>query len=280
MTTTYNESFVQTINLAYGGATIDDALVPSHYGPPVQSFRQQVFNEFHDYYIENGNIPWDSSNSLFIIFFGINDVINSFAKHNDSLNYELIKDYESIVDEVIASNFVKLRCDADGQLQLYSYGARNFLLLNVPPIDRTPGSRILSPANRTAEAGYIGRFNFRHGALAWSLAGKHPDTTVFQLDTNYLFTRVIEDPTQFPETAGYRNTTNDCAAYTEWVVSDFADEPDLQTELIDVSGTPTLTFFAPSCGVPVDEYLWLNGLHPTYPMHNFIASQAVKLLES
>lgn len=101
LTTTYNESFIRTINLAYGGATIDDALVPSRYGPAVQSFRQQVFSEFNDYYIENGNVRWDSSNSLFIIFFGINDVINSFAKHNDSLNYELIQRYESIVDEVI-----------------------------------------------------------------------------------------------------------------------------------------------------------------------------------
>lgn len=103
LTTTYNESFIQTINLAYGGATIDDALVPSRYGPAVQSFRQQVFSEFKNYYIENGNIRWDSSNSLFIIFFGINDVIDSFAEQNDSLNYELIKRYESIVDEVIES---------------------------------------------------------------------------------------------------------------------------------------------------------------------------------
>lgn len=164
-------------------------------------------------------------------------------------------------------------------MQLYSYGARNFLFLNVPPVDRTPGSQILNAANRTAEAGYIGRFNFRLGALAWSLTRKHPDASVFQLDVNYLFAKVIDDPTLFPETAGYRNTTNDCAAYSEWVFSDLMDEPNLQTELIDVSGTPTLTFFAPACGVPVDEYLWLNGLHPTYPMHNFIASQAVKLFE-
>lgn len=50
--------------------------------------------------------------------------------------------------------------------------------------------------------------------------------------------------------------------------------------LVDCSGTPTLTYLDPSCGVPVNEYLWLNDLHPTYPMHNLIASQIVQQITS
>lgn len=152
--------------------------------------------------------------------------------------------------------------------------------MNVPPVDRTPGSQVLSASDRTIEANYIGRFNFRLGAMAWSLALRHPDTTVFQLDTNYLFTRVLDNSAQFPETVGYLNTTNYCAAYMEWVLSGYTNGTNLHAELIDISGTPTLTYFDPSCGIPVDEYLWLNGLHPTFPMHNFIASQIVKLLQA
>jgi len=42
------------------------------------------------------------------------------------------------------------------------------------------------------------------------------------------------------------------------------------------SGTQTLSYFDPTCGVPVDQYLWLNELHPTYPVHNLMASQIVQ----
>ena len=46
------------------------------------------------------------------------------------------------------------------------------------------------------------------------------------------------------------------------------------------SGTPTLTYLDPSCGVAVNDYLWLNDLHPTYPMHNLIAAQIVQQITS
>jgi len=164
-------------------------------------------------------------------------------------------------------------------VQLYSDGARNFLFMNVPPVDRAPNGLEMSQSNRTAEAAYIARFNFRLGALAWNLITWHPDTTVFQFDTNYLFTKVLNNPAEFPETARYRNTTNYCLAYMEWVLSGYSNGPDLQAELISISGTPTLTFFDPSCGIAVNEYFWLDTLHPTYPMHNFMASQIVKLFE-
>lgn len=37
------------------------------------------------------------------------------------------------------------------------------------------------------------------------------------------------------------------------------------------SGTPEWDTFTPSCGVPVNEYFWLNDLHPTYPIHDVVA---------
>lgn len=99
LTTTYNRSYIQTYNFGYGGATIDPALVGSPYGLIVQSFRQQVDLEFLPQYAD-GAVPWSAADTLFTIFFGINDVILSYGGRNDTLNYELIKDYESLVDEV------------------------------------------------------------------------------------------------------------------------------------------------------------------------------------
>jgi phospholipase/lecithinase/hemolysin len=44
------------------------------------------------------------------------------------------------------------------------------------------------------------------------------------------------------------------------------------------SGTPTWYTKDPSCDYPVNEYLWLNDLHPTFPVHNATAASIVKLL--
>lgn len=72
LTTTYNQSFIRTFNLGYGGATIDPSLVGSPYGLIVQSFQQQVQEEFIPTYATNSGVEWSGSNSLFTVFFGIN----------------------------------------------------------------------------------------------------------------------------------------------------------------------------------------------------------------
>ena len=75
----------------------------SGFGRTVRSFQDQVEHEFLHTYVDNSKVPWVASNTLFIIFFGINDVTNSFAplaSHSDSVNYELVKSYESLVNEV------------------------------------------------------------------------------------------------------------------------------------------------------------------------------------
>ncbi|KAI4288642.1 MAG: hypothetical protein L6R35_002095 [Caloplaca aegaea] len=239
LTTTYNQSFIRTFNLGYGGATIDPSLVGSPYGLIVQSFRQQVQEEFVPTYATNSGVEWTGSNSLFTVFFGINDVILSYGQRNSTLNFLLIKSYENYVQK------------------LYAAGARNFLFMNVPPIDRSPGTLARDAATQARMAGYIGEFNFRLILLVYNFAVHYPDTTVWLFDTNWLFTRLLNNgPGSFQETSGYVNVTDYCTAYQH--------------------GTPTLTYLDPSCGVSVNAYLWLNDLHPTYPVHNLIASQIVQ----
>ncbi|KAL8937436.1 MAG: hypothetical protein Q9216_004424 [Gyalolechia sp. 2 TL-2023] len=243
LTTTYNQSFVQTFNLGFGGATIDPSLIASPYGLIVQSFQQQVQEEFLPTYASNSGVGWSGSNSLFTVFFGINDVILSYAHRNSTLNFLLIKSYENLVHE------------------LYAAGARNFLFLNVPPIDRSPGMLARDKATQASMAGYIGEFNFRLILLVYNFAVHYPDVTVWLFDTNWLFTRLLNNgPRSFMQTSSYVNVSDYCTAYQH--------------------GTPTLTYLDPSCGVPVNAYLWLNDLHPTYPVHNLIASQIVQQITS
>lgn len=101
LTTTYNQSYVQTYNLAFGGATVDMELIESPFGRIVQSFRQQVQDQFLPTYGNKAAVPWSSKDSLFVVFFGINDVVLSYAGQNSSLNYAVIKSYERLLHQVI-----------------------------------------------------------------------------------------------------------------------------------------------------------------------------------
>ena len=50
--------------------------------------------------------------------------------------------------------------------------------------------------------------------------------------------------------------------------------------LIVCSGTPAPDTLDPSCGIPVNQYFWLNSLHPTYPMHDVLAQKVAGQLTS
>ena len=79
---------------------MNDSVVPDGFGPTVKNFVNQVESEFLPMYVNNAEVSWDSSNALFSIFFGINDVTNSWSMDNDSLNYEVIQSYQNLVNEV------------------------------------------------------------------------------------------------------------------------------------------------------------------------------------
>ncbi|KAI9735806.1 MAG: hypothetical protein M1834_001271 [Cirrosporium novae-zelandiae] len=240
LTTTYNKSYVQTYNFAYGGATVDSSLV-AQYLPTVLDLEQQVDDEFLVYYTNSTSVNWTASNSLFSIFIGINDVGNSYSSQNSTLNGLIFEAYSHLVDE------------------LYEAGARNFLFLNVPPVDRSPLTIAQGTSAQTIEAADIADFNAKITNLTSSLEKTHLDATVFLFNTHEIFTQVLDDPTSYPQTELYKNTTDYCTAYED--------------------GTDEWDSYDAACGIPVNEYFWLNNLHPTYPMHNATAAQIIELLE-
>jgi hypothetical protein len=77
LTSRYNITDTKVFNLAYGGATIDSKLV-TPYLATVQSVVTQV-GLFEKYLAHKPTgAHWNSSNSLFAFWIGINDVGNSF----------------------------------------------------------------------------------------------------------------------------------------------------------------------------------------------------------
>lgn len=107
--------------------------------------------------------------------------------------------------------------------------------------------------DQTVVAQDINDFNYRMTKLFDSFT-KDKDVSVLLFHTNKLFSEVIDDPSVFPQTAIYKNTTGSCKAYEQGEV-------------------PRMDFFNSTCEYPVNEYLWLNGLHPTYPVHEALAAQ-------
>lgn len=51
-------------------------------------------------------------------------------------------------------------------------------------------------------------------------------------------------------------------------------------QLTRCSGTSTEDYLDATCGIPVNEYFWLNTLHPTYPMHDVLAEKVAEMLEA
>jgi len=229
--------------LAYGGATIDSSLV-APYLPTVSSVSNQIENEWFPAYAQKpASAPWFSNNTLFAIFDGINDVGNSFRESDaTSLNAAIFDIYYGLVEE------------------LYNAGARNFAFLNVPPVNRSPLALLNTAAEQATEKADIAAWNGDLISMAKTLKRDKSDVNVFTVDTNKYFTAVLDKPASFPQTAGYKNTTAYCVAYE--------------------NGTPTTDYFNASCGIPVNEYFWLNSLHPTYPMHDVLAQEVSFQLEA
>jgi phospholipase/lecithinase/hemolysin len=197
LTVKYNASTLLTYNLAYGGATIDSALV-APYLPTVSSVAQQIENEwFPAYAAQDPVATWSSSDTLFAIFDGINDVGNSWWKNNTAMNNAIFAVYRGLVDE------------------LYQAGARNFAFLNVPPIDRSPLALANSGLDQATEHMDIVAWNNALMKMARSVKTANPDVNIFTVDTFKFFTQVLENPASYPQTALYRNVTGYCTAYAK-----------------------------------------------------------------
>jgi phospholipase/lecithinase/hemolysin len=191
----YNASILLTYDLAYGGATIDSSLV-APYLPTVSSVAQQIENEwFPTYAAQDPAVEWSSDNALFAIFDGINDVGNSYWKNNTALNDAIFAVYRGLVDE------------------LYQAGARNFAFLNVPPVDRSPLAMANTVLDQSTEHMDILAWNDALLKMAQSVKTANPDVNIFTVDTNKIFTQVLNNPASYPQTAGYKNVTNYCTAY-------------------------------------------------------------------
>ncbi|CAN8104103.1 unnamed protein product [Discula destructiva] len=181
----YNLSTLLSYNFAYGGATTSAELV-TPYEPTVLSLVDQV-TEFSDSIASHpSTTPWTSRDTLFGVWMGVNDVGNSYFESNVT----------EILNDIMVVYFDQLQI-------LYDAGARNFVLLGVPPIQETPLMLASGPDENAQEAVVIGQYN---ELLAQNLAkftSANAGVIAKLIDTNKLFQAAIDNPTAY----GAQNAT-------------------------------------------------------------------------
>lgn len=194
------------------------------------SLKDQVLTEFLPGYVGNATTPasapqspkWTGADSLFAFWIGINDVGNSYSKgaeESTALYAKIFVVYEDLV------------------VRLYDAGARNFLFLNVPPVDRSPLTIGIGSTAREIEKAAIAQFNNMTEGLARRLKANHTaETNVFLYDTNKAFSEVLDKVDSYPQTAMLKNTTAYCKEYEKYAATTMLISPSI------ASGDEALTF--------------------------------------
>lgn len=166
---------------------------------------------------------------------GINDI-------NDSAKYAV--DFPAFYDKLIGTLFNSVQ-------SIYNAGYRNFLFMNLPPLNRTPGN--LLKTSPLPNATMIDWWDASLASHANTFRYQNPAANAFVFDVNGLLNRLLDCPDGY----GIKNTTGYCAAYDQ----PFIDEDPA----------------AYGC-LPLDEYAWFNDGHMTSHVHEILAEDVKRFL--
>lgn len=115
MSTVYNSTLVLAYDFARVYATVDNAVIPAMY-PDIPSIADQTQTWKDNIASKPEYAPWTSENALFAVYVGTNDVANTYT--DPSTMQAKLSAAQDRLFELLGS--------------LYEFGARKFLLLQVP----------------------------------------------------------------------------------------------------------------------------------------------------
>ncbi|KZT70157.1 carbohydrate esterase family 16 protein [Daedalea quercina L-15889] len=110
--------------------------------------------------------PWTEQDTLFVTWVGINDC-----------GYDPAEAIPGLVSRLF-----------ELQNKLYDHGARNFMLVDLPPVERSPSG--IRPPNTTL-------WNIAMRIEAEEFAASHDEATVLLYSSWAIFTKVLDDPVAF-----------------------------------------------------------------------------------
>ncbi|KAA1471102.1 hypothetical protein DENSPDRAFT_837027 [Dentipellis sp. KUC8613] len=141
-------------------------------GDRVFDIRRQAIQQFIPHLGKKPEFcPWTSSDTLFITWVGINDC--AYVGTEEGI--------QGLIDTLFGF-----------QEQLYESKARNFLFVNVPPIDRSPATMRTGAMQEHPTIYEI--WNMTLNRRAEAFVSSHPDATVMVFSAWDTFTHVLDDP--------------------------------------------------------------------------------------
>ncbi|QDS70071.1 hypothetical protein FKW77_004491 [Venturia effusa] len=159
LTFMYTQKATLSYDYAYNCGTVDNAVVPSC-GPGVRTIVDQVENFAQT--LKKAHITANDAN--------IQD-----------------KDIDPIMEKVAKRYMEELSI-------LYSYGVKNFLLLNVPPFDRTPQVLESPQSNILRQRKAIASINDHFSTAFQAWQSSHPGIKSMLIDTMSIFNEALDDP--------------------------------------------------------------------------------------
>jgi phospholipase/lecithinase/hemolysin len=191
-----------------------------------------------------GDVDQDApSDALYVIEMGNNDIRDALVTFFEVL--QDTNDTDTATKAATAAIANALNGISNEIQELYTDGARKFLVWNAGRIDSVPAVRALGPEARTLAESLMVGFNSGLKTILSQL-GELPDMEIAQLDVYALMTDVIEHQNDY----GLTDVVHACVT----------------------PNTPPFT-----CKQP-DEFFFWDGIHPTKAVHAIIAQRAADVL--
>ena len=204
-------------NFAWAGATVID------YGRP----QPEIPQELGQYFLASGGVA--DPGALYVILGGANDI-------NDALQNPA----------TAAGNIVLAARAIDGMIDaLYTGGARNILVGNLPDVGRTPLAMAGGPGVVAGATALTNLFNATLAGLLDADEMADPNLDLDRLDLYASLNNVLANPALY----GFDNVTDPCK--------------------LGPLGVP-----GPVCATP-DSYLFWDAFHPSARGHQLIAEVAL-----
>jgi len=173
-------------NYAHDGAVVDNKLVARDEADT--SFVTQYDKFTETLYGKDTLRTWASRTTLFAIWFGTNDILYMNRSQGISSN--------DVIDNILSTKFQKVQ-------DLYEHGARHFLFIYVPTIEKSPLNKDNSLYFGYADTTY---YNTKVKNFASNFASTHPDVNVLVYDAYMEFNYIMDHKDEF----GIENITDSC----------------------------------------------------------------------
>ncbi|KAJ5150006.1 hypothetical protein N7448_001584 [Penicillium atrosanguineum] len=223
----------QLWDFAFAGADISTEYTPLHHNFTVSLVNQ--ITQFQEYGHSTLSQHLRETETLIAIWIGINDI-------GDSSKYAV--DFPTFYANLTNTLFTSIDT-------LYKLGYKSYLLINLPPLDRTPSNQATSTPHPNATQ--VTWYNDALAAHAEQF-GKKRNVEMRVFDAHGRLSEIMESPGRY----GIVNTTGYCAGYDQ----------------LDVG----VNYKEYGCPVPVEEYFWFNSGHLTSHVHRILAGEIERWL--